>query len=339
MDFAPLHSTCVPPEHRFDWWCELISRDVAPARITSEHADDFRASAGALDLGPVRLTTMSFPPIRSQRTPALIRHSDPEGYELALLLDSGLWFSQARSDTRLSAGDLALWSTSLPYDGRGLSGTGTGTFSAVILHLPRPLLSVPGEKVEGLLASSMQARSGMGAILSGFLRNVVAQAPSLTAQDTERLGITAWELTNAFLAHRLNAEDRLPPEARTRVLLARISAFIDDNLADPQLSPTAVAAHHHISVRLLHQLFRQRQETVSATIRRRRLEHCHKDLSDPRLHTLPIHAVAARWGLADAAGFSRAFRAAYGVSPREHRHAALRSARPAPGGTETRVPP
>ncbi|MGW9499321.1 helix-turn-helix domain-containing protein [Streptomyces prasinus] len=47
--------------------------------------------------------------------------------------------------------------------------------------------------------------------------------------------------------------------------------------------------------------------------------HCHRDLTDPRLRSRSIRAIATRWGFVDAAHFSRAFRAAYGVSPRDHR--------------------
>ncbi|QCX74198.1 DNA-binding transcriptional activator FeaR [Streptomyces sp. YIM 121038] len=51
--------------------------------------------------------------------------------------------------------------------------------------------------------------------------------------------------------------------ARTRMLLARVDTFIDDNLADPALTPPAVAARHHVSVRTLHTLFRARERTVA----------------------------------------------------------------------------
>ncbi|MEU7900954.1 hypothetical protein AB0B45_50030, partial [Nonomuraea sp. NPDC049152] len=68
MNFIALQSTDLPPGQRFDWWCDLISHDVAPTRITSDHTDDFRATAGAMDLSDLRITTMSFPALRSERT-------------------------------------------------------------------------------------------------------------------------------------------------------------------------------------------------------------------------------------------------------------------------------
>ncbi|MFF9019764.1 helix-turn-helix domain-containing protein [Streptomyces eurythermus] len=72
------------------------------------------------------------------------------------------------------------------------------------------------------------------------------------------------------------------------------------------------------------QLFRQQGETVAASIRRRRLERCRADLTDPRVRQRPISAAAARWGFLRPADFSRAFRAAYGVTPGELRQTALR---------------
>lgn len=60
-------------------------------------------------------------------------------------------------------------------------------------------------------------------------------------------------------------------------------------------------------------------ETVAASIRRRRLEHCRQDLLDSNRPDRPVSAVGARWGFPDATAFSRAFRAAYGLPPGEYR--------------------
>ncbi|WP_461012534.1 helix-turn-helix domain-containing protein, partial [Streptomyces capparidis] len=76
----------------------------------------------------------------------------------------------------------------------------------------------------------------------------------------------------------------------------------------------------------LYTLFNAQGLTVAARIRQRRLEHCRRDLADPALRSRPVRAIAARWGFTDPAHFSRTFRAAYGITPRDHRHTALQAA-------------
>jgi len=76
--------------------------------------------------------------------------------------------------------------------------------------------------------------------------------------------------------------------------------------------------------RSLYSVFEREQATVAGWIRHRRLERCRRDLLDPAQHDVPVSAVAARWGLANPAHFSRAFRAAYGLAPVEYRRLASR---------------
>ncbi|WP_328951329.1 helix-turn-helix domain-containing protein [Streptomyces sp. NBC_00184] len=103
--------------------------------------------------------------------------------------------------------------------------------------------------------------------------------------------------------------------------LERILAFIDERLAG-DLSPGAIAAAHHISVRHLHALFRASGVTVSDHVRRRWLEVIRQDLVDPALAHLPAYVLAARRGLAEASHFSKVFRAEFGLSPRTVREQA-----------------
>jgi AraC-like DNA-binding protein len=96
-------------------------------------------------------------------------------------------------------------------------------------------------------------------------------------------------------------------------------AFIEQHLGEADLAPGIVAAAHHVSLRYLHRLFEAEDTTVAAWIRRRRLERCRRDLADPAFRTVPVSAVAARWGLLDSAHFSRLFRRMYGLPPAEYR--------------------
>ncbi len=312
----------LPPEHRFEWWRQIVSQGAGPTRVTCDHPAGFSGSMGVLSLGIAQIATMSFPVLRSERTARLIHQSDPETYELTLLLSGKMWVSQSRQETLFSPGDFNMWSSSRPYDSQVTDDTMPAR--AVTLHLPRALFPLPENKVDRLLAHALPSATGVGAVFARHLVSIVQEAKTFTEGDGQRLGVMTWDLATAFLAHHIDASARLPPRTRRQLLLRRLDLFIEDNLADPQLSPPAIAAHHHISVRLLHQLFAGRKESVSETIRRRRLERCSADLLDPLLSALPVHAVGTRWGFTDAAGFSRTFRAAYGVSPREHRRLATR---------------
>jgi len=111
----------------------------------------------------------------------------------------------------------------------------------------------------------------------------------------------------------------VPAESRRNAMMLRIDAFIEHHLGDPSLSPGMIAAAHHISVRMLHKLYEAEDQPIAASIRQRRLERCRQDLLDPGLGNRSVGAIGARWGFRDAAAFSRAFRAAYGVPPGEYR--------------------
>ncbi|MFD0345801.1 hypothetical protein ACFQ0M_06315 [Kitasatospora aburaviensis] len=91
-------------------------------------------------------------------------------YELALIRGSAMWIAQGDNETRMRSGDLVLWNTSRPFDGRGLPG---GVSRAVILHLPVAELPLHHRRLDRLLASSAPARGGVGGVLAAFLRGVV----------------------------------------------------------------------------------------------------------------------------------------------------------------------
>ncbi|WP_406187783.1 helix-turn-helix transcriptional regulator [Streptomyces sp. NBC_01006] len=69
----------------------------------------------------------------------------------------------------------------------------------------------------------------------------------------------------------------------------------------------------NVSVRTLHRAFDG--ETVMAYVRRRRLEGARSDL-DRSGSPYTVAEVAARWQFADPSHFRRAYRNAYGQSPR-----------------------
>ncbi|MFG3552157.1 helix-turn-helix domain-containing protein [Streptomyces sp. NPDC047725] len=324
----------LPVAERFGSWHDMMASTLTPSTFRSEHEADFRAGARVLDMGAVQVSALAYPSLETRRTTKLIRQSDPECYQLMLNLRGGHRIVQADRDTTTGPGGVMLYDTSRPW--RGWASADQDTVKGVMVQFPRALLPLPANKVDRLTAVQLHGREGMGAVLSGYLTQLAAGAATYTAADGARLATCTLDLLTAFLAHHLDATASMPPQTRHRALLLKIHAFIQQHLGDPDLSPGAIAAAHHISVRSLHRLFQDQGTTVAGWIRARRLERCRRDLAGPLLSNQPVHALAARWGFADPAHFSRAFRAVYGLGPQDYRrqHEADR----APRGTHRQAP-
>lgn len=305
---------------RFDFWHELLAREVAPARVYSDHAGDFRAWARVTDLGELRLTSYRYPSLDMRRTGRSVRQFDPQMYQLALPTAGQSAISQQRRQSELRPAEFTFVDTSRPYDAsHRQSPSAPGPASSVTILIPHSRLPLPPDKIDQLLAARLPADTGMGALLATYLRHIADHPEQFRPTDAARLGSTALDLISATLAQQLDLESMLPAEVQREALRARVRAFVDENLGDPELTPRSVAAVHHLSVRSLHRLFEGEQTTVAELIRTRRLERCRQDLRDPRLRGQPAYVIGARWGFPDRAHFSRAFRAAYGLSPQAFR--------------------
>ncbi|MEU1284113.1 helix-turn-helix domain-containing protein [Kitasatospora sp. NPDC005856] len=312
---------------RFEHWREAIGQ-ARQCEATSAHADDFTARVRCSGLGPVTLVGSSFPSARFRRSERMVRRSDgPELYHLTLLTAGHeVLRTGAEQTEKLRPGDLLLLDSTHPYDAR-LFGGGPGEprVEGIGLDFPLELLPMPPRLLRGLRGRRLSGREGTGALLADFLLGLDRQAAALRSAEASRLGSVAVDLVAAWLAQELDAETALPPDARRRALVEKVRAFVRQNLHDPGLTPSVVAAAHHISVSYLHRLFTQESqgETVAVWIRGQRLRKAHRDLADPALWDVPVHAIAARCGMLRAPEFSRAFKAVYGLSPREHRHRSL----------------
>ncbi|MGW2896743.1 AraC-like ligand-binding domain-containing protein [Streptomyces sp. NPDC001212] len=311
----------VAARERFALWEEFSKKSHMPNRLRSEHQDDFRAAMRVVGLGGVQVSTLSFPHMEVVRTPRLARRCDPEMYLVNCVLGGEVALSLDDRETTCRPGDIVLLDSGHPFRGQFHAAPGRG-FHLVTL-VPRTLLPLSRSTVQRALAVPISARHGMGAAFHRWLSDLSARAEEFTAAEAPTLASVTVDLLASLLGHCLDAEKKLTPESRRQALRVRICGFVEQHLGDPDLTPGAIAAAHGISVSHLHAVFADQDLTVAAWIRNRRLERCRRDLADPLLLARPVQAVAARWGFTSPAHFSRAFRAAYDMSPREYRHAAV----------------
>lgn len=314
------HSGDLAPRDRMAAFNELQLNSVHPMRFVHSEPANFHAIARALDLADVNVVELTCSPSEVVRTPRLIRECDPDLYSVLFPLHGRLVVSQADREAVLGARELALYDSRHPFQIR-ITGDG-GTVSLVRAQVPRAVLPLPRRRLDKALAVSLSGQDGVGALLAQFLTRLIADSASYRATDVPRLSGIAIDLMTASLAHLLDT-GAAPPDESGQGLFLRIQAFVQRHLPDPELTPRSIAAAHHISVAYLHRLFQRHDTTVSAWIRRQRLERARRDLADPALRFTPVHQIAARWGFNDHSTFTRAFRAVYDVSPRDYRYHVL----------------
>ncbi|MFE9445799.1 hypothetical protein ACFYO2_44365 [Streptomyces sp. NPDC006602] len=92
----------------------------------------------------------AYPSLRSRRTSALVRRSDPELYHLALTLRGRQGISHGRRDASVGVGDLLLYDTSHPCDASAFPDDGSAV-EGIVVNVPRAAFPIPAAKVDRLL--------------------------------------------------------------------------------------------------------------------------------------------------------------------------------------------
>ena len=199
-------------------------------------------------------------------------------------------------------------------------------FRATVFLVPGDLLGLAESDVQRLTRTPVARASRVGTLLSPLLSELARTAAEAGPQVGQML---AWNAVNLLAALATEQLGTRGPGGRGTAgtqspVLERILEYVELHLTDPDLSPEVIARAHRISVRYLHKLFQDESTSVGRWILRRRLEQCRRDLMRHGRGSRTIAAVAARWGFLSATHFSRVFRAAYGMSPREWRDTAGR---------------
>jgi AraC-like DNA-binding protein len=104
-------------------------------------------------------------------------------------------------------------------------------------------------------------------------------------------------------------------------MCAEVRRYIRGHLQDEALGPESIASAHAMSVRALHALFEDSDESICGLIRRERLARCREDLE--LRNGGSVTEIAFRWGFHDAAHFARVFKAHYQLTPSDMRREAI----------------
>ncbi len=340
-----LSTASVPAGERLAYWHEVISQtygQLASVRLDISTPTDapFTGTLVADQLGPLRVATTDSDPVQVCQTTRVIDARDDDYLDVCIQESGRLVIDQGENQTLLPPGSLTLFDTTRPY-----SSTLPAPFRMHVFQIPRWMVGFREAELQRITAVPVHADSPAAALAIPFLAMLATTMADIRAPHIgDLLARNAADLLTTLLTERL---DRAAPDpgtgtdpARTALRL-RIRAFIDRHLADPDLSPQTIADAHHVSVRHVHRLFKDEGTTVGRWIQHRRLEACRRELSRPTRNTRNAPAMAAvahRFGFTSYPHFSRAFRTAYGMAPRDWRAAAMRRGAGAGAGDEGAAP-
>jgi AraC-like DNA-binding protein len=102
-----------------------------------------------------------------------------------------------------------------------------------------------------------------------------------------------------------------------------IKMDILQNLSHPNLSIATVAARQCVTPRYVQMLLEAEGRTFSEFVLLQRLARAHHMLSDPRMRSRTVAAIAFASGFGDLSYFNRKFRQRFGAAPSDVRSAAL----------------
>jgi AraC-like DNA-binding protein len=296
-----------PPSTRLEYWDHVLRESICPLEFRVADGLSVPDRLRFRAFGPIQVAeVLASGPSQADRTLKHVRASDPDLCKIDVFLTGETFVEQDGRQARLCGGDFTLVDCARP------ARWATSATHGLAMFFPRALLPLSADELANLSAVRIPGNHGVGALVSTLLRELVDKVDDSFATGNPRLVAAVLDLLSVALATRLDRAEAVPAASQQHALLVQVCAYIEDALPDPTLSPSSIAAAHHISLRYLYKLFELRHSSVADWIRTRRLEHCRHDLLDSTLRTLSVSAIGARWGLPNPAHFSRAFRAAYG---------------------------
>ncbi|MGW7448253.1 AraC-like ligand-binding domain-containing protein [Kitasatospora sp. NPDC054795] len=305
LSTAPLSAAA-----RAEAWHEAVSHTFVPMAVDLLEKVPSPGTIVSRRLGPIRISRIQAGPQVVTRGRRMIAADDPPSLILSLQERGTAVKEQDGRETVVRPGEFSVTDSSRVFRKRIDEG-----FVFTSFHFPREELDVPERDLRGLTATAFSGTEGSSALVATYLAQLARQAAGLDHVVGRRAAATALDLLAMLLDER-GGRTR-PQNPQSAASLERVKEHILRNLRDPDLSPSAVAEANFMSVRFLHKLFQQEGVTLGTWIRTQRLERCSRDLVRPMAEELGVAGIARRWGFANSSHFSRAFREAYGVSPRD----------------------
>lgn len=296
------------PWARFEEWRRALSSlfDCTPV---DDEPRAFRGELRGYQLDPLLLGASRASAQRFRRGERQIAAAGVDHLLIQLYQSGRCAFDADGHEAEGQSGDIVCFDLSRPMT------SVASDLETVSLVVPRQMLRLSPRVLDGVHGAVLDGQSAMGRLLSDHLRALVSVAPGMTAADT---GLAA-EATAGLLTAGLAAASGAPQPATSALIppsLQAVQRFIEMNLGNFDLSAEMVMKQFGLSRSALYRLF-EPLGGVAEYIRGRRLARAALRIGSVGRGRGAVARLAHLSGFASEAAFTRAFRARYGLAPRD----------------------
>ncbi|MDG9672500.1 helix-turn-helix domain-containing protein [Micromonospora sp. DH14] len=285
----------------------------APCHVLHEDPHgEVHARMEVWDLGNANIFTHRSSGIRLLRTARLARQDGMPVIALSVQRRADGRIEQHGRQRVVPPGELLVVDLSGAYD---FSWSGDG--AAGCLQIPYDQLGLPLDVVRR--AAFEVAASPLYRLVTGHIAQLTADPAGITDDAASAtVAAASIDLARALLVSAARS-GRHARQVFAETLLTRVRTYVRTHLADPNLTPAAIAAVHGVSVRQLYKLFADANLSLEQWVIDERLQRVRHELTQPNRRHVPIGAIAHGWGFRDPTHFTRRFKARYGVTPSQWR--------------------
>ncbi|MFI2351787.1 helix-turn-helix domain-containing protein [Streptomyces sp. NPDC019443] len=306
-----LSTDSVPAADRFAYRHDVISKTCFPLRMNATW-ESFCGTIVTDRIGFLLVSSVAAEAEHVDPARCLSAQSEREDFiTVGLQREGSAVVTQDNRSAALGPGDFVLYDAIRPYQ-----LAFPERFRMTFFQIPRRAFGVRNGEINSITGTAIRGDDGVASVVSRVLEELSRNARDYDPEIAEMLARNTVDLLATVIAEQLG-RDAMRTDAAKHALMLRVRGFIRRNLAHADLCPKMIAAAHHISVRYLYRLFEKESKTIGRLILEWRLEECRRDLARPAHGRPSVTVIAHRWGFQNPAHFSRSFRAAYGMSPRE----------------------
>lgn len=302
----------LPVGKRLAFWNEIASDTFAAMEVRANDAEQFHGVLQRERLGPLTVMNVYSSAVTIRHTREHVARMAAPSYLLLAPLQREMQLSpQGGASIRVRAGEFCLIDHARTYE-----LTHGDAVRTLCVDIPRARLEARVPRAPEMVGRLIKPDSTPARVLAAVLRTLGTEmGPSGSMGLSPAFGESVLSVVAATYLSCTEGGAERGPEARAKAF----RAYIDSRLGDPDLKPADVAAYVGVSERYLRAALATEGESFSSYVLRQRLQRCAQLLVDATWRDRTITEIAFQSGFSNVTYFGQAFKARYGMTPRDYR--------------------